>query len=161
MPKTYDPIQSHTLASNQATVTFTSISSNFTDLVIVFRGNNTSGGNRAGTIIFNSDTGANYSATFIQGDGSNATSSRESNLNTGYFANVLNDNTTAIVQIQNYSNTTTNKTFISRGSSPSTVVQARVGLWRSTSAITSITLGLNADTYAAGSTFTLYGIKAA
>jgi hypothetical protein len=160
MTATYKKIATTTLGSATATVTFSSISGSYTDLVIVFRGNNTSAGNRAGTFILNSDTGSNYSATFIQGDGSSATSNRETSGSIQYFANVLNDNTNAIMQFQNYSNTTTYKTFLSRGNSSSTVVQARVGLWRSTSAITSITFGLNADDYATGSTFTLYGIKA-
>jgi hypothetical protein len=161
MPATYESIATTTLGSATATVTFSSIPATYTDLVLIFRGNNSSAGNRAGTIIFNSDSGANYSGTQLQGDGSAAASSRDSNSSVGYFANVLNDNSTAIIQIQNYSNTTTNKTFLGRGNNPSTVVQARVGLWRNTAAINSFTLGLNADNYATGSTFTLYGIKAA
>ena len=40
-------------------------------------------------------------------------------------------------------------------------VETTVGLWRSTAAINTITLSANADTFAAGTTATLYGIKAA
>jgi hypothetical protein len=61
----------------------------------------------------------------------------------------------------NYANTTTFKTHISRSNNSSNFVMATVGLWRSTAAITSITLLTNtADTFSVGSTFTLYGIKA-
>ena len=64
----------------------------------------------------------------------------------------------------NYSNTTTNKTVLARGNRASSGVVAQVGMWGNTSAITSITID-NVDSasanFVAGSTFTLYGIKAA
>jgi len=41
-------------------------------------------------------------------------------------------------------------------------VQAKVGLWQNTAAVTSIVYGTaNGGTYASGSTIQLYGIKAA
>jgi hypothetical protein len=64
----------------------------------------------------------------------------------------------------NYSNTTTNKTVISRtnvtsGSFPGT--ETMVNLWRSTSAINVIELRQSGSgQYLSGTTFTLYGIKA-
>jgi hypothetical protein len=69
----------------------------------------------------------------------------------------------AIINIQNYSNTTTYKTALLRsnlatGTYPG--VDAFVGLWRSTSAITSITILPASNNLLSGSTFTLYGIKA-
>lgn len=158
---TYTLISSTTLNTATATVTFSSIPATYTDLVLVFRGNNTSSGNRAGYIRFNGDSGNNYSYTAIQGDGASANFSSTWNVAQGVFSNVLNDNTLAIINIQDYSNTTTNKSFISRGNSASTVVQAIVGLWNSTAAINSIVFSLNADSYASGSTFRLYGIEAA
>lgn len=161
MASTYEPIATTTLGTSAATITFSSIPSTYTDLIMVFRGNNDAGANRAGYIRFNGDSGTNYSYTLVQGDGSSAGSGRDSSIAQSFFANVLGDNTTAITQIMNYNNTTTNKTFVSRGSSASAVVQAIVGLWRSTSAINSITLSLNASNYASGTIVTLYGIKAA
>lgn len=159
MAVTYENIATQTLGNAATTVTFSSIPSTYTDLILIIRGNNTSSGNRAGYIQFNGDTATNYSYTFIQGDGSSAASSRASSQAQAQFSNVLNDNTNSIIQVQNYSNTTTNKTFLARGNSPSTVVQAFVGLWRSTAAINSIAIFLNADQWASGSNFTLYGIK--
>ena len=67
----------------------------------------------------------------------------------------------AIVQFQNYSNTTTYKTVLSRGNNASNLVEAFVGLWRSTSAITAIDIKTQSGNFSIGSTFTLYGIKAA
>jgi hypothetical protein len=69
-----------------------------------------------------------------------------------------------IMQIMNYSNATTNKTVIARqntGGSASGAA-AHVGLWRNTAAITAITIiCYNGINFVSGSTFTLYGIKAA
>jgi hypothetical protein len=97
----------------------------------------------------------------MNGDGSSATSDRQSSQTQGNLGNFLNNQTLIICQFQNYSNTTTNKTILFRQNAASTSVQAGVTLWRNTSAITSIYLFLNADSFATGSTFTLYGIKSA
>jgi hypothetical protein len=61
----------------------------------------------------------------------------------------------------NYSNATTNKTVLSKASNASNNVDAIVALWRSTAAITSITILGNGQNYGIGSSFSLYGIKAA
>lgn len=69
-----------------------------------------------------------------------------------------------VINVENYSNTTTNKTVIARSNSSSSIAGtvAVAGLWRSTSAITSITVFCtNGSNIKAGSTFSLYGIKAA
>jgi anti-sigma-K factor RskA len=66
------------------------------------------------------------------------------------------------MHFMNYSNTTTYKTTLSRFASTLYQVWTHAGLWRNTAAINSIkvytTAGANFNT---GSTFTLYGIKAA
>jgi hypothetical protein len=167
MPATYEPIATTTLGSNTKITTFSSIPSTYTDLVLVMN----YGLNQPGSCFlrFNSDSGTNYSFTELRGTGSSALSSRLAPTN-GYFAyNVFPDTTfgNSIVQIQNYSNTTIFKTFLSRanatsGSYPGAA--ATVTQWRNTSAINSISIDLDGDSnywYLAGSTFTLYGIKAA
>jgi hypothetical protein len=164
MPTTYEPIATTTLGSAQSSVTFSSISGTYTDLVLVAAPKLSSG---AGNMQcqFNSDTGSNYSMTELGGTGSAAFSSRASNLTSvrltyyGYVENNNNQNT--IIQIQNYSNATTYKTLLARSNNAANGTGATVGLWRSTSAITSVVLSLDASTFASGSTFTLYGIKAA
>ena len=161
MPATYEPIATQTLGSAAATVTFSSIPGTYTDLVLVANGFNDTGGNRALYGQFNSDTGTNYSFTKMNGDGSTTTSDRSSSLNQAVLGNFLNNATATIIQFQNYSNTTTNKVMLFRQNAPSTVIQAGIVLWRSTSAITSILLYLNSGNFSTGSTFTLYGIKAA
>lgn len=164
MTATYEKVQSTTLSSTQSTVTFSSISGAYTDLVLVMNpiSNTTSGSYPY--LRFNSDSGTNYSRTMIQGTGSAAQSDRGSNSSEGYFiyGNQVTTNAAfnAIVNINNYSNTTTYKTFLSRTNVASDRVEAVVGLWRSTSAITSITLYCGSNSFVSGSTFTLYGIKA-
>jgi hypothetical protein len=163
---TYEAIATQTLGSAAASVTFSSIPSTYTDLVLVTNEKQTGG--RASAIQFNGDTASNYSMTEMYGDGATAGSIRLSNYARIYyaydvFADTSNFGLTTITHLMNYSNTTTNKTILTRASNANGGgTSAMVGLWRSTSAITSIYLYLdNLSNFAAGSTFSLYGIKAA
>ena len=63
-----------------------------------------------------------------------------------------------IIQIQNYSNSTTYKTALGRSAQQSV---ATVGLWRSTSAITAVKIYPASGNFDTGSIFTIYGIAAA
>lgn len=159
MASTYEKIATTTLGSATATVTFSTISGSYTDLVLVFSGKNGSGVNYEIETQLNSDTGSNYSWTQIRGDGSTASSARASsgtNFRLFYTENTMGN---AIVNFQNYSNTTTYKTYLTRSNSPSYAVEAIVGLWRSTNAITSISMTVaGGGQFQSGSTFTLYGI---
>ena len=163
LPSTMTPIATNTLTANSNTVTFSSIPQNYTDLVIVFNGSIS-----VFDFIYvqyNGDTGANYSGTILYGNGTSAGSSRHSGSTylqaIGWVTGIQN-NANSIINIQNYSNSTTHKTLINRTNDAANGTQAYVGLWRSTAPITSITFtGVNSRTIQSGSTFTLYGIKAA
>jgi len=71
-----------------------------------------------------------------------------------------------VTHFLNYSNSTTFKTIISRGNygtretTTTDAVEMSVRLWRNTSAVTQISIGTSPP-FSIGSTFTLYGIKAA
>lgn len=167
MAVTYEPIATTTLGSSQTTVTFSSISGSFTDLVLVC--SMKMGASTYQPILrFNSDTGSNYSSTSLYGNGSSAGSARHTNQN-GIYANPGAGAGTAgnflpwIVNIMNYANTSTYKSTVERFNNADSVVNAGVGLWRNTSAITSVSLTAESGSndFQAGSTFTLYGIKAA
>lgn len=160
MAVTYTPIATNTLGSAASSVTFSSISGTYTDLIIVINGLQNTGG--ADAFEFNGDTGSNYSYTLLYGDGTVAGSSRGSNLTSVDFGVFYLGTTQSVatINVQNYSNTTTYKTVISR-SSGGGFVSARTGLWRSTAAITSIKISCGANTFSSGTMFTLYGIKAA
>jgi len=163
--KTYEPIATTTLGSAQSSVTFSSISGTYTDLVLVATGAVVSGGAielRVGN--GSVDTGSNYSRTNLYGTGSSAVSNRDSNADriyTAYGSNNIPTTGMIVFNFQNYSNTTTNKTILSRWSELTVNVGTSVCLWRSTSAINIITLTGYSSNLIAGSTFTLYGIKAA
>ena len=167
MPSTYEPIATQTLGSAASSVTFSSISGTYTDLILVMNVGGSVSGN-AMNMTFNSDTSTNYSDTGLWGTGSSAASGRHSNasnaaLSIGIGVSTSASDTQTIVQIQNYSNSTTYKTYLSRtgntaGSYPGT--EAIVGLWRSTSAITTVSVACGAN-WVTGSTFTLYGVKSA
>lgn len=167
MAKTYDPIATQTLGADQATISFTSISGSYTDLVLVVNGQSTIAGTGANGIRvrLNGDTATNYSQTGLFGNGTSAGSNRDSTINympLGEIGQTSGVNTTSILQFMNYSNATTYKTVLSRGNAANFEVNASVGLWRATpAAITQIDLTLSSGSYKAGSTFTLYGIKAA
>jgi len=162
MAATYEPIATTTLGSAQSSVTFSSISSGFTDLVLICQGKMVSGTAINNKIQFNGDTGTNYSRTFMYGTGANAYSGRASSVSFLGFPYWDANSSMTIVQIMNYSNETTYKTALSRNSQPAETVTAEVGLWRNTAAINSITISRGStNDFASGSTFTLYGIKAA
>lgn len=160
---TYTPIATTTLGTATNQVTFSSIAGTYTDLIVVMNGQIASGGNDNILYQFNGDTGSNYSGTSLYGTGSAAASDRASN-SVSYIAGRVSSaaNSTSIFQVQNYSNTTTNKTALSRANAPDALVMAFVGLWRSTAAITSIRLyTASSVNFNVGSTFTLYGIASA
>jgi hypothetical protein len=162
---TYEPIATTTVSGTSTSqIDFNSISSAYTDLVLV--SNYGISANLYGLRIrFNSDTGSNYSDTALYGDGSSAASTRDSSATSiitsavGVSNNVLNYN--LICNIQNYSNTSTYKTALVRANAANREVVACVGLWRSTSAINSVSVFVGSGYILAGSTFTLYGIKSA
>jgi hypothetical protein len=166
MPATYEPIATNTLGSATSSVTFSSISASYTDLVLVCNVIAVSGAAFDTWIRFNGDTGSNYSFTSMNGTGSAAQSFRASNQTSMAVDRQASVRSTSrviqIVNIQNYSNATTYKTSIVRGSAPSDAVEALVGLWRSTAAINEITFSNSTSgNFDTGSTFTLYGIKSA
>ena len=166
MPQTYTPIATNTLSSAAASVTFSSISSAYTDLVVVASILPSSTSFYTPSLQFNSDTGSNYSGTWIYGQGSSAVSSRNSSQTQMALDNyaatpAVGYPMTVIFNVFNYANTTTYKTVLSRGNdvfSSAGETSATVGLWRSTAAVTSITVKGNGANFEVGSTFTLYGI---
>lgn len=162
---TYVPIQAITLSASATSITFTGIPQTYTDLVIVANAGAVTNNVPGLQLRFNGDTSSLYSTTRVNGNGSLAQSARNSNstvieggnYSTG-FPTFANGGFVWTCNVMNYSNTTTNKTVVARFSAATTDAGAMTGLYRSTSAITSITLLVTSDNFASGSTFTLYGV---
>ena len=168
MAATYEPIASTTLGSD-AQVEFTSIPDTHTDLVVVAHVKAPSGGPYGLYMRFNGDTGNNYSLTTLEGNGSATGSTRESSASRTSFGSYTYGIGTSnfavqIVHIMSYSNTNVYKTVLSSGADAGAFTGRYVGLWRSTSAITSLKVAMSGGfsaNLAAGTTVALYGIKAA
>jgi len=159
---TYSTIATQTLGGSSSSVSFSSIPSTYTDLVLIIDG--TVGSNCGIQMQFNSDSGSNYTFTRMTGDGTTASSDRSvSNtfMELGFY--VSSTRNMNIVQIMNYANTTTFKTVLNRANAQSVNIgtQLYAELWRKTpEAINSISLSASGN-FSTGSIFTLYGIAAA
>ena len=165
MASTYTPIATTTTSGNATSVTFSSISSSYTDLVMVcnakFSGNRTTM-----NLTFNSDTGNNYSYTQLYANGTTVGTGLVSTYGVGYAGLISDQWQTVLLNFLSYSSTSFYKTALVRGnnlgSTASEDVSATINLWRNTSAINSIKLAPANGLYLIdGSVFTLYGITAA
>jgi len=165
MASTYEKIATTTLSSLQSEITFSSIPATYTDIVLIFNGVRGSGPDLDLCLRFNGDTGNNYSNTTVRGEGTTASSSRQSNQSITRLGVITLDRTTLRANIMNYANTTTYKAVLARQDSTNSSygLTNNVGLWRDTAAINSITIR-NQPTFGSfesGCIATIYGIKAA
>lgn len=160
---TYDEIATTTVAgSSTTTITFSSIPSTYTDLIIVAQYRAVS--NNYLMVRLNGDTGNNYSRTEMQGTGSSISNFSGSNEPYAYISSVYaptGEWATFILNLNNYSNTTTNKTILSRGNNATIGTSMVANLWRNTAAVNTILLTPIGSGFDIGSTFSLYGIAAA
>lgn len=166
MPNTYVALATQTLSTAASSVTFNSISQGYTDLVIVSSQLYVStGGDRFATFQVGNgtvDTGSNYSWTYLDTYPGTPSTGRTANSTYGLHSYTSSIPTTTpmicTMQIQNYSNTTTNKTILHRFNAATPNTGVYVNLWRSTAAINIITITAGGANFAAGSIFSLYGI---
>lgn len=154
----YVALANVTLGATAGSVTFSSISQAYRDLVLVINAPMSSSG-VFGYLRFNGDSGNNYSAVRMFGSGSSTGSDTgligASAINFSEFYVEQNINT---VNIMDYSATDKHKTVLSRGNAPANYVFGIAGRWANTAAITSLTVSTSSSTWAAGGTFALYGI---
>lgn len=170
MANTYTLIASNTLSSSAASVTFSSIPSTYTDLVVRWstRSDRSSVSDTM-KLRLNSDTGNNYSWTYLLGNGSAASSGVNSALD--YDSLGAADGATATsntfangeLYIPNYlSSTKKPMSSINAQEDNNTAAQLWVNalLWQGTAAITSLTFSVNiGPNFVSGSSFFLYGIS--
>jgi hypothetical protein len=167
---TYIPLATNTLSSAAASITFSSISGAYTDLVLICNLKSSATPTAySPTLYFNSDTDkTHYAYSALYGDGSSTvsfqwTTSTATQHGVMAMAVSASNFNTAVINIQNYANTTTYKPVLTRSSDPANVTYLTMGQWLDTSAINSLSV-YAADgnkNFTSGSTFSLYGIKAA
>jgi hypothetical protein len=159
---TYTPLASVTLATESSVVYFTEISQDYSDLILTVEYKAS-----AGVInirpTFNGEAGNYYNWALMSGDGSGTVSN---NGYTNYVKSVQNCSATTteahtvIYQIQNYSVTNKPTITLIRGNSVGSYsgTEAFINRFARNAAITSIGLSPNTNSFAAGSTFKLFGI---
>lgn len=162
----YHSLATITLGSAAATVTFGSIPSGYRDLRLVCVMTSGNGGNGVVAIRYNGDTAANYLNVGMYGEATSATGSYANTVSYQYMSSTsiqTTEATTSTLDIMDYAQADKHKTFIGRsGTSGATVsnVVATASRWASTSAVTTLNIFINGTgTFAAGSTFVLYGVK--
>jgi len=155
---TYDPLATITLATTQATITFSSISQSYRDLVLVMSPIATVANDVR--IRFNSDTTSVVNTVYMYGNGTSATGGLDTT--STYFLGPDTVGTTAgqmaILNFMDYSATDKNKSVLMRYDKASMGTRFVTGRWASNSAITQLVIYTSSSTFAAGTTMTLYGV---
>lgn len=156
----YTLIATQTLVAPSGTVTFSNIPGTFKDLVLEISTAVSASGAADVFARFNNDTATNYSMTQLFGNGTSAGSNRQAN-DTAVRIAVTDGSTISsnVFQIFQYANTNVNKTSLTRSDVSSALTKAIAGLWRSTSAVTGMTIFPNSGTFNAGSTFKLWAVS--
>jgi hypothetical protein len=162
--KTYDSLAYTVLGAPAASITFSSISGAYTDLRLVLSATVSSAGQIA-LLQFNADTATNYSYRYLEGNGATAGSSSTQTqtsislaIGSGLSLTIPVLHSVDILQYKNTGMFKTALISLAGDQNGSGNVRNSVGLWRSTSAITSLVLSLSAVNFAAGTTAELIGI---
>jgi hypothetical protein len=169
MANTYTLIASNTVGSGGvASVTFSSIASTYTDLVVKVSSRSTETAYDEVLLIAFNGSSTNFSWRLLNGSGANARSyNGTTNIMAGRSVGTTATASTfsnAEIYIPNYTSSNY-KSFsvdavVNTNSSTSNDVDLHAGLWSNTAAITSITMTpQNGSTILQHSTFYLYGIK--
>lgn len=174
---TYEAIATYTIPSSTANYTFTSIPSTYTDLELVVVAKGTGAGDYIQMRLGNGsvDTGSNYSFIDIYASGTSGSMGSGAGSPIAFmychgFGAMMNSANTgpmfAKATIFDYANTTTHKKVLVKsagvrdGSGYSHTGEMMLNSWRSTSAVNTLQVLAGSYSLAAGTTMTLYGIKA-
>jgi hypothetical protein len=154
-----------------ATTTINSISGSYKDLILYVYDYVISSTGGAMFIRPNADSGANYSDTGVIMEGAAGTAVYTNNGGTEMYFTGYGGNTSSANNLHstfvfyNYANTDAHKNYLINGTSFNTtasptrfVVKNGMGVYRSTSAITSLVIHAGSNSFSAG-TYYLYGVK--
>lgn len=155
---TFTLISNQVLAGSASSVTFSSIPNTYKDLVIEISAMKQSTSGNI-TLQFNNDATALYSQTRVSGNGTTATSAVLS-AQTSITIDPIASFTTAVSQrtidIPNYATSNLYKNVLVRAGKTDTGIDLVVGLYRSNTAISTITL---TAPFAINSSFRLWGLS--
>ena len=171
MPRTYDSLATTTVSGSASSVTISSISSAYTDLVVVVRCslNNLSNVNlKVGTGNTIDTNQSNYkNKQVMSGTKAGTTKSffytTDDGLELDYYASSTGNVKQFQANFFNYSNTAKQKTVLIKSSLPqgsgdnAEIVNA-VGTWANTAAINCLRITPNSTTFQDGTIITVYGI---
>ncbi len=152
-----------TTSGGSTSITFSSIPSTYKHLQI--RGIAAGVNNTFADMTFNGDTSSIYAQHDIYGDGASAgaeAGANRANIPVTALPNVANIFNGFVIDILDYSDTNKFKTarvLQGRDTNGGGTIYFMSGLWRSTSAISSITITSRSGNIASNSTFALYGVK--
>lgn len=171
MAVTFEPIATTTLSVGATTITFSSIPNTYTDLRVVFYGRNDAsvGGGDKGVRLNNDASSLYYVCAMYSNDGA-ATASGQYNTQQYFYLNYWGSTFSVYPQLFtfdlfNYTSTTQSKAVqitLYQNQNATGRVERHQGLWNSTAAVNRWDfINISGPGYAAGTTATLYGIKAA
>lgn len=174
VPPSFESIATFTATGSEQSFSFTSIPSTYKHLQLrsMYRDTNTTGYQAYLRIDINNDYNNVYNDHWTYGTGASALTSSGSGSSTyvryaGYNSSDGNANTfgVSIIDILDYASTSKFKTFRCYSGADNNNgiggLALTSNLYRSTSAITTLSVYRENDAFAAGSTFALYGIKGA
>ena len=166
----YDALATVTLSASAASITFAGIPTGYKHLQIRGIGRAANSVTDENLVIqLNNDTGTNYNLHNLYGTGAATGANSGANASVSYFARVSGASSTAnifgvaVADILDYADTNKFKTIRSlsgHDQNGSGYITLMSGAWRSTSAVTTITIKNDAAAnIAAGSSFALFGVK--
>lgn len=169
----YDALATVSLSTATASVTFSGIPTGYKHLQIRYIASSDSSTDGSYNVQsrFNSDSGSNYTLHLIDGNGSSTSAYGTGNLDHMYVGNVTssfggfslaNAFGVNIIDVLDYSNTNkfkTTKMLNGYDVNGSGKIQLISNLWRSTTAVTSISINPQIGNWRQYSHFALYGVK--
>lgn len=171
MPNTMTLIEAKALTTTTTDITFTSIPQTYTDLKLVYsaRSNANTGSEGYDSVFYFNGAQSNRTSKVLRGDGSLVSSNTIDEAATFRLLRAMEPNnytgsvfSNVEIYVPNYTSSNY-KSFsvdaVLENNDTATGMSLIAGLWSSTAAITSITVGAINGSLVAYSTFRLYGIK--
>jgi hypothetical protein len=162
----YESIASASGTGSSGTITFSSISGSYSHLQIRWIARASTGG--AIYARLNSDSGSNYSAHILYGNGTSALANAQSATNIpliirdGGISTTASTMTAGVFDLLDYASASKNSTYRNLGGQDlngSGVIELASGAWYNTAAVTSISFIHNGGNFTTDTRFALYGIK--